>query len=206
MSKLRVVFIFALVASFLLGVEAMAAARNGNGNFATDSGSIFTTEHTLSQRAVYAAFLYANAGIGADSWISISNLMAPDGVPGSSDVMGTLSIYLYKQGSMEPMIFDTGQYAGMDIGAGLGESGMLYPGGTYTVQLSEIIGMMDEGIFAGYAWVVANFDAVAGTYANVIPTAGYSVGSQMEPPEGGMPVAVPMMDMDGMDDGMDDGS
>ena len=46
MSKLRVVFIVALVASFLLGVEALAAGRDGG--FATDSGSILASSTTLS--------------------------------------------------------------------------------------------------------------------------------------------------------------
>ena len=37
--------------------------------------------------------------------------------------------------------------------------GMLGPGQTYTVLLSEIVGDME---FVGYGWIVGNFDSIAG--------------------------------------------
>ena len=52
----------------------------------------------------------------------------------------------------------------MMAGQGTGMDGMLMPGMTYTVFLSEILmAAGHEGPFLGYAWIVGNFDGIAGT-------------------------------------------
>ena len=191
MSKLRVVFIVALVASFLLGVEALAAGRDGG--FATDSGSILASSTTLSQTAVFAAFL-ANLDSGADgdSAISVSNILgAPSGsgFPEGGDTMGSLSIYLYDTNSDSAWVFDTADNP--TVGSGLDASGQLGSGKTYTVLLSEVVNAVGGGDFVGYAWIVANFDAVAGTFVNFFPALGVGQSFQMQPTTGGTPVSVP---------------
>jgi hypothetical protein len=139
----------------------------GGTAMAGTSVSFMAAGHTSEQSAVFASYLVSvpneDPMYAFDTAISVSNvLMAPDGIDTGggayegSDMMGTLEIYLYnRDGTM--MMHETS----MDSpGSGLMDDGMLGPGMTYTVLLSEIVGDME---FVGYAWVVANFDGVAGT-------------------------------------------
>ena len=88
------------------------------------------------------------------------------------------------------------------MGQGLTD-GMLGPGETYTVLLSELV----EMDFVGYGWIVANFDAVAGTRTVFGP--GFSQHGDMSPPVshqgGGIRMMSMGMDMD-MPDDADSGS
>ena len=157
MNKSRAILFSAVLLIVAFGGTAMAGT----------SVSFMAAGHTSEQSAVFASYLVSipneDPMMAFDTAISVSNvLMAPDGIDvgggayEGADMMGTLEIYLYnRDGTM--MMHETS----MDSpGAGLMMDGMLGPGQTYTVLLSEIVG---ETEFVGYGWVVANFDGVAGT-------------------------------------------
>lgn len=158
MNKSRAMLISAVLVAVAFGGTAMAGT----------SVSFMAAGHTSEQSAVFASYLVSipseDPMYAFDTAISVSNVLkAPPGVDTAggayegSDMMGTLEIYLYDQdGTM--MMYETSM---MDFpGKGLDDDGMLSPGETYTVLLSEIVG---DDAFMGYGWVVANFDAVAGT-------------------------------------------
>ena len=103
------------------------------------SVSFMAAGHTTDQSAVFGSYLVSLPDLGFDTAISVSNvLMSPKGanVAGGYngyDMMGTLEIYLYQGGEM--MMVETS----MDSpGTGLTD-GMLGPGETYTVLLSELV-------------------------------------------------------------------
>ncbi len=170
------------------------------------SVSFMAAGHTTDQSAVFGSYLVSLPDLGFDTAISVSNvLMSPKGTNVSGgvgtgyDMMGTLEIYLYnRDGTMTMM------ETSMDtMGEGLTD-GMLGPGETYTVLLSELVEDMD---FVGYGWIVANFDAVAGTRTVFGP--GFSQHGDMTPPVsrhgGGIRMMSMGMDMDMADGGSDDG-
>ena len=189
----------------MLCTAVLLVVAFGGTAIAGTSVSFMAAGHTTDQSAVFGSYLVNLPDLGFDTAISVSNvLMSPEGtnVSGSHnkyDRMGTLEIYLYQGGEM--MMVETD----MDSpGAGLMD-GMLGPGHTYTVLLSELL---PEGTnFQGYGWVVANFDAVAGTRTVFGP--GFSQHGDMSPPVshqgGGIRMMSMGMDMD-MPDGADSGS
>lgn len=156
MNKSRAMLFSAVLLTVAFGGTAMAGT----------SVSFMAAGHTSEQSAVFASYLVSipneDPMYAFDTAISVSNvLMAPDGIDTAGGAYegynktGTLEIYLYDRDGMM-MMHETS----MDSpGSGLTD-GMLGPGQTYTVLLSEILGDME---FVGYGWVVANFDAVAGT-------------------------------------------
>jgi hypothetical protein len=83
---------------------------------------------------------------------------------------------------------------GAPIGSGLDEDGMLAPGGTFTVFLSEVIEAVvgedaEEVSFVGYCWVVGqNFEAIAGTYVNFLPLVGIQQDFAMQSDFTGVPI------------------
>ena len=186
--------------AMLFSVVLLTVAFGGTAMAGT-SVSFMAAGHTSEQSAVFASYLVSvpneDPMYAFDTAISVSNvLMAPDGIDTGggayegSDMMGTLEIYLYnRDGTM--MMHETS----MDSpGSGLMDDGMLGPGMTYTVLLSEIVGDME---FVGYAWVVANFDGVAGT--RTIIGAFLNQHGDMTPPVSHQGAGIkPMMMMDMM--------
>lgn len=193
MSKLRSIFIFA-------AVSMLAVAGNGlaQGKFDAGVGSLYGTAVTTSQTAVFAAFLADSPAIpgapaGLQASMSVSNVLAtPDGFLsdfidlGGGDRQGTVEIFLWNEdGSMYTVAspFD------------------LLPGQTITVQVRDILelaGFPEDQIFLGYAWVVANFDGVAGTYNLQIPGIGFTQSFELLPgvgqgqtPTAGLPLFAP---------------
>lgn len=76
-------------------------------------------------------------------------------------------------------------------GVGLSEEGTLAPGQTYRVLWSELLreaGYMEHAIefdhapnsFAGYAWIVANFDGVQGT-VNLTDFTSFTQATTLQP-------------------------
>ena len=160
------------------------------------SVSYMATSHTTEQSAVFGSYLVSLPDLGFDTAISVSNvLMSPEGtnVAGGYNgynMAGTLEIYLYQGGEM--MMVET---SADSPGTGLTD-GELGPGETYTVLLSELV----DGDFAGYAWIVGNFDAIAGTRTVFGP--GFSQHGDMTPPvsrHGGGIRLAPMADDMGME-------
>jgi hypothetical protein len=79
------------------------------------------------------------------------------------------------------------------IGSGLDDDGMLAPGGTFTVFLSEVVeavtGDSANVGFAGYCYVVGqDFEAIAGTYVNFLPLVGVQQDFTMQSDFAGVPI------------------
>ncbi|HSR50915.1 MAG TPA: hypothetical protein VLV83_08795 [Acidobacteriota bacterium] len=188
MSKARVVFIVGVVLMIASGANLMAQEAEI---------SLFGVAGTTSQSAVLATFVASiDDGTAAGSSLSVSNLLgAPvgEGFPTGGDESGAITLYLFNSIGTVYM-FSTAEHP--DVGAGLNPDGTLSPGGTWTVQLSEILTALHpdrvpaDRDFAGYAWVIADFDAVGGTYFNSFPLAGASQAFLMEPAGGGLPVSL----------------
>lgn len=171
---------------------------SGTGVLAQESEiTMFGTVSTTSESAVLATFIASiDDGALANTSMSVSNILgAPvgEGFPSGGDESGGISIYLFNSIGTTYKFHTT---ENPDVGAGLNPDGTLSPGGTWTVQLSEILAALfpdrvpADRDFAGYAWVIGHFDAVAGTYFNAFSLAGASQSFLMEPSAGGMPVAV----------------
>lgn len=186
MSKMRTASLFAVV--FLLAFGMNAAAQD-------ESITILGESTTAGQSAVLAAFVVSiDDGNAAGTGMSISNILgapAGSGFPSGGNESGPIWVYLFNNiGTV--YAFHTSDHP--DVGAGLDLDGNLPPGGTWTVQLFEILQALHpdrepaDRDFAGYAWVVADFDAVAGTFFNSFPLVGASQAFQMEPAVGGIPV------------------
>ena len=182
--------LFSVLVVFLFGFTANAIARKPG----TDAVSFSSVSSTLSQSAVFAAFLSSlDGGNGGDTAISVTNLLAepphiPDVTDGNKgDREGPLWVYLF-DGDGDRYVFESAAYP--DVGLGLDEEGVLREGHTWRVLLSEIIRTTrgSDHDFSGSAWVVAGFDAVAGTYTNFFTGIGAGFGAVMEPPLGGIPV------------------
>ncbi len=181
---------------------------------AGSSVSFMAGMQTSEQSAVFASFLAyvpnEDPSMMIDSALSVSNItMAPDGIDADQDpyegdgTMGTVEIYLYGADGMAMYSTDM-----MMAGSGTGMGGMLMSGGTYTVFLSQILmAAGHEGPFLGYAWIVGNFDAIAGTRKVIDGSGMFSSDGDLSPGVGHMGggLRVMMMDMDDdMDMGMDD--
>ncbi len=174
----------------LFGFGANTFAQKQN----TGSGSFFGLETTLSQSAVFAAFLSSlDGGAMGDTAISVTNVLtAPPTIPGvndGADRQGPLWVYLF-DGDGDRYVFESEAYP--DVGLGLDESGVLQEGHTWRVLLSQVIraAVGFDRNFSGSAWVVAGFDGVAGTYTNFFRGIDAGFGAVMEPPLGGIAVDV----------------
>ena len=184
----------------MLFTAVLLVVAFGGTAVAGSSVSFMAAGHTTEQSAVFGSYLVSLPDLGFDTAISVSNvLMSPEGtnVAGGYNgynMEGTLEIYLYQGGEM--MMVET---SADSPGTGLTD-GELGAGETYTVLLSELV----EGDFVGYAWIVANFDAVAATRTVFGP--GFSQHGDMTPPVsrhgGGIRPAPKADDMDDM--GMDE--
>ena len=139
MNKSRAMLFSAVLLTVAMGGTAMAGS----------SVSFMAGPGSTNQSAVFASFLayvpnMDDPSMSIDSAISVSNIL---GAPGNlmyvvqggagegANMMGTVEIYLYGQdGSM--IMYSTDM---MMTGAGTGMDGMLMPGGTYTVFVSDIL-------------------------------------------------------------------
>ena len=166
MNKSRAMLFSAVLLTVAMGGTAMAGS----------SVSFMAGPGSTNQSAVFASFLayvpnMDNPAMSIDSAISVSNILgAPDNLmyvvqggagEGGSTMMGTVEIYLYGLDGSTPIMYSTDM---MMVGQGTGMDGMLMPGMTYTVFVSEILMAKGHvGSFLGYAWIVGNFDGIAGT-------------------------------------------
>ena len=196
MNKSRSMLFSAVLLTVAFGGSAMAGT----------SVSFMQGAGTGVHSAVFASYLVnipnEDPSLSFSTAISVSNiLMAPAGIHAGgygdkSEEMGTLEFYLYGQDGMVMYKTEMGS-----PGFGLTEDGMLMPGATYTVQLHEILDAAGaDGMFIGYGWVVANFDAVAGTRTVVNWATGFSQGGDLTPTvdhsgDGGLNIMM-MMDME----------
>ena len=203
MNKSRAMLFSAVLLTVAMGGTAMAGS----------SVSFMAGPGSTTQSAVFASFLayvpnMDDPSMSIDSAISVSNIL---GAPGNlmyvvqggagegANMMGTVEIYLYGANGM--VMYSTDM---MMAGQGTGMDGMLMPGGTYTVFVSEILmAAGHEGPFLGYAWIVGNFDGIAGTRKVVDNWTGmFNADGDLSPSvdhNGGGIKTMMMMDMDDMD-------
>ncbi|MBI4446817.1 MAG: hypothetical protein HY645_13030 [Acidobacteria bacterium] len=212
MRKVRAILFFSAL-TLAFGIHAMAETGSKL-TPGTDTVSFLHATGTPKQTAVFAAFMARLPGATAiDTAISVSNMLAvppavaPTPVAGGAndnfelirargDRQGTIEFYLFDaDGTL--IVFET---AAGSPGTGLRADGTLAPGETYTVLLSDILTRATGSAtrsFAGYAWIVANCDGVAGTYTVTIFATGFTQAFHMEPAVGsggfigGIPVVVP---------------
>ena len=187
----------------LLGLVVSLCASAQAGEIETSSPSFLLGVSTLSQTAVFAAFLSSiDGGHSGDAAISVSNVLAhPGGFPfddnySGKDVRGGLSFFLFDngckgEGPCEPVRYRFDTVNNPTVGTGLDGDGQLGPGGTYTVGLSEILQALfpdEPHDFNGYAWIVGYFDAITGTYSNFFPLIGASQSFVLQPAPNWIPV------------------
>ena len=202
MNKSRAMLFSAVLLTVAMGGTAMAGS----------SVSFMAGPGSTNQSAVFASFLayvpnMDDPSMSIDSAISVSNIL---GAPGNlmyvvqggagegANMMGTVEIYLYGADGM--VMYSTDM---MMAGQGTGMDGMLMPGGTYTVFVSDILmAAGHEGRFLGYAWIVGNFDGIAGTRKVVDNWTGmFNANSDLSASvdHNGGGIKTMMMDMDDMD-------
>ena len=134
-----------------------------------------------------------DGGLAGDTAMSISNLGSLPGQEGfpRSGSSGNVGIHLFNRDSASPYLFNTTDFP--DVGTGTSSGGELGPGGTYTVLLNEVLSAClpdrprQELNFTGYAWVLADFENLAGTAVNFFPDQCSQQSFQMAPPTGGIP-------------------
>ncbi len=138
-----------------------------------------------TQRAVFAPFAASTcvplpcAPGSLDTAISVSNtLSAPPGIMEVLDLFpereGTVQVYLWDTyGHL--LTFETGvDSPGFGLSEQPGKEGFLVAGATWRVLLSEILDRVgyaqheidaehQDGVFAGYLWIVGNFAGIQGT-------------------------------------------
>jgi len=135
-----------------------------------------------SQRAIFCVFVCLHGAI--NTAFSVSNVLAAPLSIGDvfkerfPNTDGTLEFYLWDH-EANLTFYETDASS---PGIGLSPTGTLGPGKTYRVLLSEILAAAGyKGTtFAGYAWVVANFDGVQGT-ANVTDFSTFTQATVMQP-------------------------
>ena len=130
--------------------------------------------------ALFAAFL-SHRPPARSSRLTVSNVVVPPGLQseffetGRPSLTGALEFYLFGQdGSL--WFHSTENDPG--LGQGLNPFGGLEPGRTFTVELGELLmaaGAEPDRKFDGYLWIVANFDAAAGTCSIIDEGAGGAV-------------------------------
>lgn len=181
-------FLFGMITILWMAFMPNASAQQKSLTFLNQST-------TTSQSALLVAFASSiDDGEATSTAISVSNILgvpSGSGFPEGQDESGPLSFYLFNNiGTV--YTFHTADHP--DIGFGLDLDGNLPPGGTYSVFLHEILQALHpdrvpaDRDFTGYAWIVADFDAAAGTYFNSFPLVGVSQSFQMVPVTGGLPV------------------
>ena len=170
------------------------------------------TTTTDYHRAVFAHYLAvipnAIEGMSVDCAISISNVCAiPDpsldiyigdpGIPTS----GGFAIYLYdRDGTVS--FFSSREHNQVGYyGPSPNGDGTLSPGQTYTVNLQEVLSAVkggEAGEFAGYGWILSEFDGLAGTYNNTIYGLGFTQAFELKPAmgQGGLFGGIPLPDVD----------
>lgn len=200
MARLKALLLFSVLMVLALSATGLAQRID------TGSGALLGEAATTSQTMVYAPFVSnINAG-GArfDTTFVVSNPLGfPNGLSsavlvGGADTEGTVELncfnqdgaFVYFDSSMDPT-----------VGTGLSAQGTLSPGESWTFLFQEILGAVQgdaNASFAGYCYVVANFDGVAGA-ANVTSfNVGFSQTTALFPAVGqgptpmiGIPVTVP---------------
>jgi hypothetical protein len=187
-----------LVCGVLMAALSMNVAAAGP---KSDTNVFFAAHVTPQFSAVLASLMMSQAGgEELETAISVSNTCAApelgEGLP-HCGVESTGPVWLFcnaQDGTNWAFNSSADFVEGAPIGSGLDEEGMLAPGGTFTVFLSEVIeAVVGEGAeevsFVGYCWVVGqDFEAIAGTYVNFLPLVGIQQDFAMQSDFTGVPI------------------
>jgi hypothetical protein len=205
MKKYPVFLRMALVLVLLWGGQLLAAEKQ----VPRDSfGGFLQNSTTASQKGLFAVYMAVWPERGFDTAVSVSNtLAAPTSIQNVfdqefNDLEGTVEFYLWAlDGTL--YTYETGPES---PGRGLSQEGTLAPGNSYLVLMSQILELAEydfdanDGIFAGYGWIIANFDGAQGT-ANPTDFQLFTQTTVMQPdlgsplfsfvPHAGLPLAPP---------------
>jgi len=166
-------FVFFLVFLFVLALsgQTVAAEKPTRVTGLGTSPAFLQGSSTASQRGIFAPYVVSWPARQFDTAFSIANtLAAPPYIQGIfdaafGDLVGTIEFYFWDLEG-ELYTYETGPES---PGRGLNEEGMLSPGRSYLVLMNQILKEAGydyeahDGLFAGYLWIVANFDGVQGT-------------------------------------------
>ena len=137
MGTIKTLFSVLVVLLFVFSANAIAQQPG------TDAVSFSSASSTLSQSAVFAAFLSSlDGGSAGDTAISVTNILGvPPDISGvtdgnKGDREGPLWVCLL-DGDGDRFVFESTAYP--DVGAGLDEEGVLKAGRTWRVLLSQVI-------------------------------------------------------------------
>ncbi len=181
-------FVLATLLAFLGSPGSIALGQERVFRPFSSGGSVLGVAATPSQRGIFAPFAAATCVTSPcpsgqlDTALSVSNTLAAPPpveaafeVQGFSDLEGTLEFYLWDtEGHL--LFYETqADSPGVGLTQEPDREGFLAPGQTYRVLLSELLEMIDyaqheidfqhelPGQFAGYLWIVGNFDGIQGT-------------------------------------------
>jgi hypothetical protein len=168
------------------GVVIAALSASAVAGQGSDAQVFLSSHETTAFSAVLMSLaISSNGGVDGDTAISVSNTTAvPDVAPfmnfpmAGMDGTGEVWLFCYSQDGTS-WAFNSSTDMNADtmapVGGGLDGMGELAPGGTFTVFLSEVIRAVTGGQdldFIGYCYVVGHFDALTGTYVNLLPLLG----------------------------------
>ena len=153
---------------FLIGLIFLALTLNAVGQ--TGAVTIGADDATTSMQALKAGYVQSIPGVVWTGIVISNTLAAPDlvGMPTGGDTEGTATVTCYKD--------DTGEMV-------TAETDVLAPGQTIIKTFNELFGNTEA--WAGYCYVVGNFDALSGL---VIVGAESWYGYQMTEDFDGAPV------------------
>ena len=193
----------ALVAALSVNVAAAGPKADTNVFFSSHVTPAFST--VLAQLMMQQA-----AGEELETAISVSNTCASPELGMLADAHGFQDCGVESTGPVWLFCYDQGGTSwafnssvdlleDAPIGSGLDEDGLLAPGGTWTVFMSEVVeavtGDSENVSFVGYCFAVGqDFEAIAGTYVNFLPLVGIQQDFAMQKDTKGNGIfAVPAM-------------
>jgi hypothetical protein len=180
-------FKWILVCGALMAALSLNVAAAGP---KADTNVFFSSHTTPAFSAVLAQLMMQQAaGEELETAISVSNTCAAPDLGMMADMheniqecgveaTGPVWLFCYDQGGTSwTFNSSTDLIEDAPIGSGLTEEGMLEPGGTWTVFMSEVVeavtGDSENVSFVGYCFAVGqDFEAIAGTYVNFLPLVG----------------------------------
>jgi hypothetical protein len=171
-------------------------------SFQTGAVTLSETDDTSYLRAVFAQYLAVipneDSALSVNCAISISNVCAStaeskldafNSTIARADSGGFAIVLFDRDGTVHNFSSQQHYMVGY-YGEDHPGDGILRPGQTFTVNLQEILAAVkgvkigEEGEFVGYAWILSEFDCLAGTYSNTIYGLGFTQAFELQPAMG----------------------
>lgn len=191
MGKLKWILICGVV---LLAFGVNAAAARGS------DAQVFLQEEGTSQFSATLASFVTSLATGEQTAVSVSNPLATPqvegvdftGFPAGGDTEGPVWAFCYnaiEQGQV--YVYNSSVDP---VGGGLDGDGMLVPGATWTVYVHDILATQGfdpaADNFVGYCYFVGEFDAIVGTYVNILGSVNSQQSFAMQADFTGVPITV----------------